>query len=83
MVRIQIHQKQWCKFHHRVHHQWYIHSIYYRNSIVILQTKKRSSSTYFPSSFHGAKHRSPVLHLIAVRVADDAAAVLFDCDVDE
>jgi hypothetical protein len=38
--------------------------------------------TYFPSSFHGAKHRSPVFHLIAVR-ADDDVAVLFDCDDDE
>ncbi len=43
--------------------------------------KKKGDYTYFPSSFHGAKHRSPVFHLIAEREADDVA-VLFDCDED-
>ena len=37
--------------------------------------------TYFPSSFHGAKQRSPVFHLIPVRAADDVAA-LFACEED-
>lgn len=51
--------------------------------IISIQMKinpwQKQIKTYFPSSFHGAKHRSPVFHLIPVRVFDDAA-LLFDWD---
>jgi hypothetical protein len=78
MVPIQIHQKQLYMFHPQVHHQLYIHNICFKKNEYL--QRKKNYLTYFPSSFHGAKHRSPVFHLIAVRADDDAAvAVLCNC----